>query len=519
MSFRLPPLLGATAETLMSGLEHGNYTSVDLVKAYHERIERINPLVNAVMEVNPDATAIAEQLDEERTQGKLRGPLHGLPVLIKGNIGTRDKMQTNAGSHALQNAVLPADSTVAAKLRQAGLIILGKGSLTEWSMFRANNWGHAWNPICGQTYGAYYPRQCPGGSSGGCAVAADLGLAWATVGTETAGSIISPSERNNIVGIKPTVGLTSRYLVVPVSAHQDTVGPMARSVKDAAMLLQVLVGPDENDPYTLASPWGSRVPDYAASCKLSGLRGRRIGIAGNVIRGSPLDIAHTLAAFEQATCTMEEAGATVVPDADFTAFAEWTERSYNPVTRADFASDLVAFLQQLEHNPNKIDGVASLRAFTRHHPAEDYPARNTATWDTILEGGLGDLTRAEFDAVYQHNLYLGGEGGVLGALERHRLDAIVLPSAVAFEIAALVGTPIITVPLGQARADAPVVMEASGDAVEMAPGIPFGISFLGAKWSEETLIEIAFAFEQRSRVRESLKRSSANNLLPHQPVM
>lgn len=424
--------------------------------------------------------------------------------------------------------MLPADSTVATKLRQGGLVILGKASLTEWSMFRANNWGHAWNPVCGQTYGAYYPRQCPGGSSSGSAVAADLGLAWATVGTEvrnvsftrfitndefianengskTSGSIVSPSERNNIVGIKPTVGLTSRHLVVPVSAHQDTIGPMARNVKDAVKLLQVLVGVDENDPYTLDSPYGSRTPDYLASCKTSGLKEKRIGIPRNVINEYPVDISHTMVEFELAIHKMKEAGATIVENTDFTAFGEWKKRKYNLVTRADFASNIVKFLDQLEHNPNKVDSVESLRTFTRSHPAEDYPARNTSTWDVVIEMQLSD-TCPEFESLYQENLLLGGEGGILGALERYSLDAIALPTTAAFEIPALVGTPIITVPLGAASGDTPVIMEASNIVVEMAPGIPFGISFLGAKWSEQILIEIAYAFEQRSLVRQSLKR-------------
>lgn len=436
------------------------------------------------------------------------------------------RQQCTAGSYALQDAVLPADSTVVVKLRQKGLVILGKTSLTEWSMFRANNWGHAWNPICGQTYGAYYPRQCPGGSSSGSAVAADLGLAWATIGTEvdispesltiaivlsrvvgqTAGSIVNPSEKNNIVGIKPTVGLTSRYLVVPVSAHQDTIGPMARTVKDAASLLQAIMGTDANDFATLVSPFHERIPDYVASCKVNGLEGKRIGIARNVIEQSQPDALYTIEEFEHAIFVMKQAGATVVENTNFMAFSEWKERKYNPVTRADFVSNIAEFFKKLERNPNNIDSIESLREFTRNYPAEDYPARNTANWDVAIDNQLSS-TCPEFKSLYQENLFLGGEGGILGALERHCLDAIALPTTVAFEIPALVGTPIITVPLGAASADTPVTKETPDDVVEMAPGIPFGISFLGAKWSEETLIEIAYAFEQRTAVRQCLKRS------------
>jgi len=307
------------------------------------------------------------------------------------------------------------------------------------------------------------------------------------------------------VGIKPTVGLTSRYLVLPVSEHQDTVGPMARTVRDAARLLQVLTGVDANDPYTLASLVRDQIPDYPTSCKVSGLENKRIGIARNVIKESPCDIQYTIAEFERAISTMKEAGTIIIDNTDFTAFSEWKKRKYNPVTRADFASNIVRFFGQLEYNPNNINSIESLREFTQNHPAEDYPSRNTANWDVAIEQQLNNKC-PEFEHMYQQNLFLGGEGGILGALERHNLDAIVLPTAVAFEIPALVGTPIITVPLGAASADTPVTMEASGDVVEMAPGIPFGISFLGAKWSEQTLIEIAFAFEQITQTRRGLKR-------------
>ncbi|KAB8073401.1 amidase signature domain-containing protein [Aspergillus leporis] len=288
-----------------------------------------------------------------------------------------------AGSYALQDAVLPEDSTVAAKLRQQGLVILGKTSLAEWSMFRADNWGHAWNPICGQTYGAYYPRQCPSGSSSGSAVAADL-------------------------------------------------------------------------------------------------HGKRIGIARNVIEESTIDISYTVAEFNRAVSIMKTAGAVIVENTHFTAFSEWKKREYNPVTRADFASEIVQFLSKLARNPNSIHTLESLREFTRSHPSERYPELNTANWDVAIERQLSNAC-PEYDTLYKENLFLDGTGGILGALERHSLDAIVLPTVAAFEIPALVGTPIVTVPLSAASADTPVTMETSGDVVEMAPGIPFGISFLGPK--------------------------------------
>ncbi|OJD33686.1 amidase [Diplodia corticola] len=496
-------LAEATAEDLVQGLAENRFSSVDLVHAYVDRIGQVNAALRVVMEINPDAWLIAASLDVERARGRLRGPLHGIPVLLKGNIGTRDRMQTDAGSWALRDATPSADSTVAAKLRAAGLIILGKTSLTEWSMFRASNSSHGWNAVSGQAYGAYCPRQCPGGSSGGSAVAADLGLAWATLGTETSGSIVNPCSRNNVVGIKPTVGLTSRRLVVPVSEHQDTVGPIARSVKDAARLLQTIVGKDPHDDYTSASPYPGNPPDYVAACKPHGLQGKRIGIPRNVIDQSSDQLSHVMDAFDKAIAVIQEGGAVVVDRADFTAFSRVMAREYNPVTRADFAVNLPQYLVQLEHNPQGIHSLEHLRRFTRACPQEEFPIRDTRNWDTALERPISNSS-AEFDAMYAENLYLGGPGGVEGALQRHQLDALVLPAEVSFNVAALVGTPIVSVPLGAAPDDVPVKRQPGWDEVELAPGIPFGISFLGSKLSEENLIEIAYAFEQMTRVRGTL---------------
>lgn len=314
-----------------------------------------------------------------------------------------------------------------------------------------------------------------------------------------------PSERNNIVGIKPTVGLTSRYFVVPVSEHQDTVGPMARTVKDAARLLQIIAGVDHNDRYTSESPFKDALPDYQAACKLSGLQGKRIGIARNVINESFDEVTHVINAFEHAISVMENAGAMIVEDTNFTGFSQWKKRVYNPVTRADFVTNLAEYLSKLERNPKNIQSIEDLRDFTWKFPEEEYPSRNTRNWDTAIEQRMNN-TCPEFWPIYQENLYLGGEGGILGALERHGLDAVVLPTVIASSIPGMVGTPIITVPLGAASDDTPVQKEAFWDVVESAPGIPFGISFLGSKWSEEKLIEIAYAFEQRTLVRDTLKR-------------
>lgn len=307
------------------------------------------------------------------------------------------------------------------------------------------------------------------------------------------------------MGVKPTVGLTSRYLVVPVSEHQDTIGPMARTVKDAAKLLHVISGQDSNDTYTDASPFKYKVPNYLAACKLTGLRGKRIGIARNVIDESVQKVGHVMEAFEHAILLMADAGATIIEDTNFKAYSQWKKREYNPVTRMDFVSNLAQYLSRLEQNPRNIGNIEDLRRFTWSFPAEEYPSRNTRNWDTVIDAKLSN-TSPEFWSTYQQNLYFGGEGGILGTLERHRLDAVILPTVLAASIPALVGTPIITVPLGATPCATSLEKESFWDVVEMAPGIPFGVSFLGAKWSEETLFEMAYAFEQRTLVRERLKR-------------
>ncbi|KAL4894733.1 amidase [Aspergillus ambiguus] len=500
------PLISATADELQQGLTEGCFTSVDLVKTYVARINEVNTTLRMVLEINPDAVEIAKQLDAERKSGTLRSSLHGLPILVKDMIGTHDRMQTSAGSWALFGAQIPEDSTVIAKLRQKGLIILGKTSMSEWANLRSINSSNGWNARGGLTNAAYYPQQDPSGSSSGSAVAADLGLALAALGTETSGSILYPSEVNNVIGIKPTVGLTSRHMVIPVSQRQDSIGPIARTVKDAAMLLQDMAGPDPKDNYTLDSPFGSQIPDYAAACTLSGLQGKRIGVPQNVLDEVGNGRNPVVAAFEGALQVLRGAGATVVRDADFSAWKEFSSSSSpNMIVGLDFIYSLASFLSQLVTNPNNIYSLPDLRMYTQHDPREQYPTRDTGMWDTML-GATFNNSSPEFWRMYQENLYFGGEGGLLGALSRNKLDAVVLPTAVAASIPALIGSPVVTVPLGALPDGTPVVRNAFGDLVQAAPGIPFGISFLGARWSDEVLIGMAYAFEQRTRVRETLRR-------------
>ncbi|KAM5443733.1 putative amidase [Microsporum ferrugineum] len=495
-------LIDASAEQLQDGLTKGCFTSVDLVNTYVARIAEVNSTVRAVTEINPDALAIAQQMDDERKKGKIRGPLHGLPIVIKNNIFTDDKMSSTAGSYALFGARTSGDATVASKLRKAGLVIMGKSGASQWANFRSTNSTNGWSAYGGQVTAAYYKNQDPSGSSSGSGVASDLGLAFATLGTETSGSIVGPSDKSNIVGIKPTVGLTSRRFVVPISERQDTVGPMARSVKDAAYLLQVIAGKDPNDNYTSAIPFDN-IPNYVKACNLNALKGKRIGVPRNVIKifGAKRTVVDQ---FNKALTVMKQAGAIIVENTDFTAFAEFA-RSPIPddILYADSLSNLPAFFKQLTVNPNKITDLESVRRFTQHHRLEEYPSRNTGRWDIALQKGVKN-TDPRFWPMYQKNLKFGDEGGILGALKRHNLDAAVLPTDLSPYIPALVGSPIVTVPLGVFPNGTKVNHDR--ELVTSGPGIPIGLSFMGDFWSEEKLIGLAYAFEQRTHARPKLKR-------------
>jgi amidase len=402
--------------------------------------------------------------------------------LIKNNIATADEMNNTAGSWALIGARVPRDATVASKLRAAGAILLGKANLSQWANYRSYNSSNGWSAYGGQTYGAYFPGQDPSGSSSGSGVSASLGLAFGTLGTETDGSILSPSEVNNIVGMKPTVGLTSRSLVIPISEHQDSVGPMARTVKDVAYILQAIVGPDQYDNYTSAIPWASNssnatVPDYVAACKLDALAGKRIGVPRNAFSAWIGQAAPVSEAFESALAVIREAGAIIVDNTNYTAWEEYANSSAEgTVLSADFKPNLAAYLSQLTFNPQDINNLADATNFTQH-----------------------------FWAAYQENLYFGGEGGLLGALATHNLDAVVVPSFRASSVSAIIGAPIITVPLGALPSNTTVEPDNRGGLNATGPNAPFGLSFAGKHWSEAELIGFAYAFEQRTNVRRKVK--------------
>ncbi|KAL4800914.1 amidase signature domain-containing protein [Aspergillus venezuelensis] len=522
-----PSLLDATQSDLQDGLRLGCFTSVDLVQAYIARIHEVNSKLNPVLEINPDALNIAEQLDQARRDGKTLGPLHGLPILVKDLIGTYDGMETSgtsslhstklikltpfsAGSYALIGAKVAADATIVAKLRESGAIILGKTSLSEWANTRSMNSTHGWNAVGGQTYAAYHEQQDPSGSSSGSAVAADLGLAFAALGTETSGSIILPAEKSNVVGIKPTVGLTSRFMVIPVSERADTIGPLARTVRDAAFILQAIAGADPKDNYTLSAPHRTSQNNYVAACNLDGLKRKRIGIPQNVLGALPR-VFHSAAgpitsSFKEAIAVVREAGATIIEGANFTSYEIFLQSQVSQrVVAADLLSGLAAYLSGLTSNPNNLQGLADIRNFTQQDPEEDYPSRDTRNWDLAIYASLNNSS-PEFWPLYQQSLTLGEEGGLLGALRRNELDAVILPSCLATDIPGVIGTPLVTVPFSAFPSGTPIQYSSRGDVVESAPGIPLGISFLGPKWSEEALISMAYAFEQRTLARKGLRR-------------
>lgn len=278
---------------------------------------------------------------------------------------------------------------------------------------------------------------------------------------------------------------------------------MARTVKDAALVLSAIAGKDTHDNYTLASPF-EEVPDYVKSCKKNGLKGKRIGIPSNVLalRYSASQAPY-FAAYDAAVKVLEDAGATIVYNANFTAYEAYLKNSTGSVLEADFISNLATYLSELETNPQNVHTLAEVRNFTQHYPAEAYPSRNTATWDAALKAGINN-TSPEFWPLYQQNLYYGGVGGVFGAIERLHLDAVVLPTNIGYPVSALVGGPVITVPMGAYPAGTPVQHSAPWNLTSVAPGVPMGLGFMGLKWSEQTLIEMAYAYEQKTLVRNGL---------------
>lgn len=498
-AFPHPHIGEATIAELQTALQQGHLTSVDLVDRYLQRIEAIDrqgPRINALAEINPDARAIAQDLDEERTQHGPRGPLHGIPILLKDNIATTDHMETTAGSLALVGTRPKREAFVVQQLRAAGAIILGKANLSEWANFRSSHSSSGWSGRGGQVLNPYVLNRTPCGSSSGSATAVAAGLVTASLGTETDGSILCPANMNAVVGIKPTVGLTSRSGVIPIASSQDTVGPFGRTVADAATVLGVLVGRDEDDEATEQSV-GKFHRDYTPFLTSDGLRGARIGIAREVYCGYDTRVD---ALFEQAITITRAAGAEIIDPANIPTAKQMNETDTEmTVLLYEFKAGLNAYLQDLAVSP--LRSLEEIIAFNTTHAEQEMPYFQQ---DLFLKAQqTGTLTDAQYLTALEKNRRLAREEGIDAVMQHYRLDALMMPTGGpawlidlihgdrgaggCSQPAALAGYPAISVPMGY-------LFE-----------LPIGITFMGRAFSEPTLIKLAYAFEQHTKVRHSPK--------------
>jgi len=478
-------------------MEKGELSAKKLTEMYLTRIHEIDkhgPKLNAVIEINPEAIKIAESLDEERKNKKTHGPLHGIPVIIKDNINTADKMQTTAGSLAFKGHIASEDAFIVKKLRDAGAIILGKANLSEWANFRSTRSTSGWCSRGGQTINPYSLDRNPCGSSSGSAVAVAANLCSVAIGTETDGSVICPSQTNSIVGIKPTIGLVSRTGIIPISHNQDTAGPMARTVKDAAFLLNVMVGIDPDDSSTLKHNIDLPL-DYTQFLDPDGLKGTRIGVARNYFGNS--DLIDKI--MEDSIEKMKELGAEIIDPVEIKTFNDLREFEFQ-VLLYDFKHDLNEYLNK--YGPiNSLKNISDIINFNSEHKAKVmlYFGQELFT----MANEKGPLTSDEYKEALEKCHNLARDEGIDAVMKEHKLDAIVAPSGGAAwlidyingdhstggssSVAAVAGYPNITVPAGYVY------------------GLPVGISFFSGAFQEPKLLKIAYAFEQATKIRKPPK--------------
>jgi amidase len=487
----------ASIADLRGRMETGRETARSLVEKYSARIDAIDrngPALHSIIELNPDALAIADRLDAERRAGRPRGPLHGIPVLIKDNVATADRMMTTAGSLALAGSRPPKDAFIAARLRDAGAIILGKTNLSEWANFRSTHSTSGWSGRGGLARNPYALDRNTSGSSSGSGAAVAANLAAAAVGTETDGSIVSPSNTNGLVGVKPTLGLLSRAGIVPIAHSQDTAGPMTRTVADAAALLGAMMGVDPDDPATKESATKGST-DYTRFLDPSGLKGARLGVVRNRLFGSN-PAADGIA--ESAIEDMKNAGAVIVDPANIPTLGQFDDTEFQ-VLLYEFKTDLNKYLAWLGA-ASPVHSLKEIIAFNDAHVSEELPYFGQEIL-TMAEA-KGPLTDAKYRAALTKNQRLSRTMGIDAVMSTHRLDALVAPTGGPAwltdlvngdsgtgsapgpsTVAAVAGYPHITVPAG------------------FVHGLPVGVSFLGRAWSEPTLLKIAFAYEQASKHR------------------
>jgi amidase len=483
-----------TIADLQKGMASSKYTARSLTEKYLARIEQIDrqgPAVNSVIEVNPDALGIAEAMDKERKDKGARGPLHGIPVLIKDNIDTADRMQTTAGSLALLGSRPAQDSFVAQKLRQAGAVILGKTNLSEWANIRSSHSVSGWSGRGGLTRNPYALDRNPCGSSSGSGAAVAASLCALAVGTETDGSVVCPSSANGIVGIKPTLGIISRAGIIPIAHSQDTAGPMARTVRDAAILLNALAGHDPRDTVTAESTRKIEA-DYTRFLDPNGLRGARIGVARKYFGFSDSVDDLMSSAMEE----MKRQGAILVDPADLDSHGKFDDTEFT-VLLYELKADLNTYLAS---RPDvHVHSLKDIIEFNERNKSEEmhYFAQDTF----IKAEAKGPLTSKEYLDALETNHRLSRAEGIDGLMDKFHLDAIMAPTGSpawltdlvngdhsgggSSNAAAVAGYPDITVPAG------------------FIAGLPVGVSFFGRAWSEPVLLKIAYGFEQAIKARKA----------------
>ena len=484
-----------TISELQDGMKSGKFTARVLVERYSARIDEIDkrgPAVNAVIEINPDAAAIADALDQERKTKGPRGPLHGIPVLIKDNIDTADRMMTTAGSLALVGSKPPKDSFVAQRLRAAGAVILGKTNLSEWANIRSSHSTSGWSGRGGLTKNPYALDRNACGSSSGTGAGISANLAAVGIGTETDGSIVCPSSSNGLAGIKPTVGLVSRTGIIPISHSQDGAGPMCRTVRDAAILLGALTGVDVEDLATAASA-GKSQTDYAQYCDPNGLKGARIGVARKYFGFN--DAVDGL--MEEALGVMKRQGATLVDPADIETLGKFDD------------SELLVFLYELKADLNSYlvrlgpsAPVHTLKAIIEFNDRNRQKEMPYFGQDLFVKAeAKGPLTEKSYLDALAKNHQLARTEGIDAIMDKHHLDALVAPTGGPAWLTDLVNGDHSAGGSSNAAAVAgyPNINVTAGAIF----GLPVGISFFGRAWSEPTLIKLAYSFEQATKARQA----------------
>ncbi len=487
----------ATIASLQHRMETGQDTARSLVDKYLARIEAIDrqgPSLHSVLEINPEARAIADRLDAERKSKGPRGPLHGIPVLIKDNIATADRMRTTAGSRALESARPPKDAFIVERLRDAGAVILGKTNLSEWANFRSTHSSSGWSGRGGQTRNPYALDRSPSGSSSGSGAAAAASLCAVAVGSETDGSIVSPSSTQSLVGIKPTLGLVSRTGIVPIAHSQDTAGPMARTVADAAALLSAMAGADPGDPATGdAAAKGRR--DYSTFLDAHGLAGARIGVVRNRLFGYSAAADHLT---DLAIADMKKQGAVIVDPANIPTLGKFDDSEFD-VLLYEFKADLNKYLAWLGP-ASAVHSLKDVIAYNDAHKDQEMPY---FTQEIMIQAEKkGPLTSAKYVRELAQDRQMSRALGIDAVMTKYTLDALVAPTGGPAwltdlvngdggtgsapgpsTVAAVAGYPHVTVPAGFFR------------------GLPIGVSFFGRAWSEPTLIKLAYAYEQATKHR------------------